>query len=286
MATARRNSATVGKLAGPSPVDLLDGRLRELQAYLLVCRVGATKKAVHRLRDTIRTVAAALQKALHGLRRFAGRVRDHDVFADLLAAHEAEIALDADDTRRVHDDCRKLRKVCRKHRKRAVGRLVKAIESQETEVAAAAEALRHTLKPGRDQHPPAAEILRVTNDRFAHELQAFRGLASPTDKDRHEVRKAAKQARLCLEFAGDDPAAAAAAECFHALQHAGGDWHDWLELTALAIDELGPHRAATRAISARRDRFLRTFEERLGTFPANPEMAEPPDDSHTGSAAG
>ena len=86
------------------------------------------------------------------------------------------------------------------------------------EVAAAAEAVRTVCKPSEDTAVPVAALVRLAEGKL-RALPALR-LQRPGDEDHHDIRKAAKQARLAAELGAGYARADAAAKRFQAVQQA------------------------------------------------------------------
>lgn len=90
----------------------------------------------------------------------------------------------------------------------------------------------------------------------------------------HTIRQVSKLARYLGESAapaGQPDAAppqplADLATHFHALQQAGGDWHDALTLTKLARKDLGRRDPLTESLAQTRDRLLKTYQQHLSSF--------------------
>ena len=198
------------------------------------------QEQVHDLRTNIRQLEAlvnALQldgkgneqkllKELTPVRRRAGKVRDMDVltqFASRLQAGEEE-------------DCRvALLEHLGAKRYRQASKLGKLVESERT-------AIRKQLKRSfadvdkvlGDPKQPASKG-RANAEAAALSLQLASELADPPRLNAgnlHEYRKKVKELRYVLKFAENSDGDLV--DTLGEVKHSIGEWHDWLELEAIA----------------------------------------------------
>lgn len=267
-----------------SPVRTLREHALALEEAMTVCLSKPRPKAVHKVRTEARRVEAQLEllsllkelpshrsetaralRLLKKIRRAAGRVRDLDVQRKLLKTHVAE---DKEQTPPISSDLieptelAELRQIRKRRRKRAARKLLKLIGKRHKKIAAAFDALLNALQPAQDLQLPAAELLRLVDQRF-HGTHALI-IRHPSSEHLHSIRKAARIARYQAEIAPDSTAATRVAQRYEALQVAGGLWHDALTLAADAATELGDSHATTIAFSQLRDQHLAAYRALLG----------------------
>ena len=211
------------------------------------------------------------------IRQAAGHVRDFDVQIGLLREREKQsapmtVVARAEETQTEvkqerHTDLEQMIATRESRRTAGAAELVALIEKRQAKVSAALEKLFQALKPAKGMKLPAAELVRVAEERF----RGTRALARrrPSTDDLHTIRKAAKQTRYLAETSGAR-VAVAAAKRFERLQEAGGKWHDWLDIAAHAKKELGRKHAATLEFVALRERYLEAYEAQLVEFRKQP----------------
>lgn len=149
-------------------------------------------------------------------------------------------------------------------RDHAAADLQKLLKKRQTKTAAAAEALLKVLHPAQEVQLPAEQLLRHAQGIFEREgLLADSPAADLNDDELHSLRKAAKAARYLAETLPEDPLAKKAAERFEALQQAGGEWHDLMDLARASRHHLGKSHELTVELAAERDRRLETYRQAL-----------------------
>ena len=274
------------------PVKVLREHTVALEAALTVCLADPAHKPVHRLRTETRRIEAQLlllsqlselpehgeqterlQRALRRLRRAAGEVRDLDVQRKKLE----ELANDAGE-QPVNENAEAsasgkaalsqgaiaLRDHLHARREDTATKLQKLLARHQIKAARAAEKLLKAMAPGEDTPLPAGELLQHAEALFTRGGLLSKGnLADLTEDELHSVRKAAKAARYLAEIMPGNADADAAASRFEALQEAGGQWHDALELTRLAKRFLGKKHALTMALATERNEQLERYREAL-----------------------
>ena len=249
------------------PVQVLREHLTALEAAITVCSAGADPKPVHRLRTEARRVeallsllalvpglpehrseAAACLGAIARLRRAAGKVRDLDVHRKMLesfAEDQDSTAIQGSKAKgkgkssgnagTLSEFADELRDHLGRKREKAATALTKLVARRQVKTARAAEKLMAVLDPATGFALQGADVL--------HDAEAVLDRGGPLNagdiaalgkKDLHNVRKAAKAARYVAESGRKDPALSKAARAFEALQDAGGQWHDALELARLS----------------------------------------------------
>ncbi len=258
-----------------------------------------------------RNEAATLLRSLARLRRAAGEVRDLDVHRKMLEefsesedaeanagtngtgpepaqtgkkkrSGKAKSARKADTSARernaalLSEAAAELRKHMGRERDEAAAALQELLQHRQVKTARAAEKLLKVLTPAEDVALPAADLLRDAESVLSRDglLQAD-ALASLGEDDLHAVRKAAKAARYVAEALPDDQVLADAARRFEALQEAGGQWHDALELARAARRYFGKGHALTAVYREGRDRKLEAYRAVLRTALAKEEEASP-----------
>lgn len=267
--TTPRTSANIAY-----PVRALGEHAIELEAAILVCMADTTPHAVHKLRTEsrrieaqldllhnlkgvppYRTKAAKVMRQLEKLRKAAGVVRDLDVQQKLIEDHLPNDSIAA------REDRDELQKICRKARKRAARELQELLANRRKKITKRLEKLLSALEPAEDLRVQPAELLRLAESKFrgTHALI----IRNPSDEHLHGIRKAAKLARYQAELAPGSPQAKLFAKRYKSLQEAGGHWHDWLDLAAVASEELGDHHATAAHYRDLRERELAAYRKLL-----------------------
>ncbi len=232
------------------------------------CLPGAKPAAVHHLRTTIRRVEAQakllaqlrglpahgreskeLLKYLKKLRRLAGEVRDLDVEMKLV---------DAQSVPEIADESSGLRRQLQLRRKDQAEELRDLIRQLREKVSQAAERLIAALHSVEQLKIPVDELVELTQRWYGGRFRtpiSYRQL--------HATRKAAKLARYMLEAAPNSATAKEVAENFEEIQRIGGEWHDWMQLTATAAETLGKKHLLVKVYKRVRDAKLRLYRKKL-----------------------
>ncbi len=249
-----------------------------------------------------RTESAALMRALGRLRRAAGKVRDLDVHRKMLetltqeearsrkepageipdsaaaavngnkaqakakragkAASESETAETG--AGGLSQPASELRKELGHERDKAADALQEILRKRQAKTARAAEKLLAKLETVRDFALPGPELLRDAEALLARSGMPGKGPITKLSKgELHTIRKAAKTARYLAESLPEDATLVAAARGFEALQEAGGQWHDAMELARAARRYFGKGHALTVAFREDRDRKLESYRHAL-----------------------
>jgi CHAD domain-containing protein len=256
------------------PVQALGEHAIELEAAILVCMADATPHAVHKLRTEsrrieaqlelihglkgvppYRTKAAKVMRQLEKLRKAAGVVRDLDVQQKLIEDHIPNDSIAA------REDRDELQKICKKARKRAARELQELLTKRRKKITKRLEKLLTALEPATELRVQPAELLRMAEATF-HGTHALI-IRNPSDEHLHGIRKAAKLARYQAELAPGSPQAKLFAKRYKSLQEAGGHWHDWFDLAAIAAEELGDHHATAAHFRDLRERELTAYRKLL-----------------------
>ena len=194
--------------------------------------------------------------------------------ASAKAAHEpATSAPEPHAAHLLHKGCAALLAHLQGKRDHAAGTLHALLTRRQAKAAAAAEALLQALG-GTVEKKLSARALVACAETVLHRdgllknlknLKNRKNLAGEgLDEDQlHSLRKSAKVARYMAETLPGNQAAAAAALGFEAVQEAGGQWHDALEITRAARKHLGKHHALTTHFVEERNRLLAGYEEVL-----------------------
>jgi CHAD domain-containing protein len=277
---------------GHKPVHKLRTETRRVEALLLLLAL------VPGLPEH-RKEAAALLRALARLRRAAGEVRDLDVHRKMLEAltggengeavdTAAEQAQDRPAGKSVvprpklksvsapeagvadgsldplGKAAKELRKEMARARDRAADDLQDLLNKRQAKTARVAEKLLAVLEPANGLALPAPDLLRDAEAVLTRDgLLKADAVAKLDEEDLHTVRKAAKAARYVAESLPDDRTLVQAAEGFEALQEAGGQWHDALELARAARRYFGKGHQLTAAYREERDRKLEAYRSAL-----------------------
>ena len=250
------------------PIEALREQAKALEAEIHLCLDDPDKGAVHRLRTTIRRFEAQmelvgqlwkatpppgeikrLRKLLKKLRTIAGNVRDFDVQREFVAAHTIpQIALDA----------RRLRRYLKRRRSDESLLLQDLLNDIHRKIEGAIQKLLDSLHDNLELSLPATQLATVARLWFAH----HRGQSNTID-ELHKTRKAAKIARYMAEIAPHSAAAEAVAKKLEDLQHAGGQWHDWVLLVDVAAGRLGKKHPLAEVFQHRCNLSLRAYRRRL-----------------------
>ena len=276
---------------GVKPVHRLRPETRRVEAQLLLL-AAMPEMPEHR------SASERLRRALRRLRQAAGEVRDLDVQRKRLeeiaeAAKEAagqtagneagqaagqaepnggeeagtaeEAVAGAADGAAMQAGAASVREELKGKREAAAESLQHVLRKRQVKTAGAAETLLKVLEPGAGAVLPAAELLRHAEALLWRDGLLGGGDVSGLDEDElHTVRKAAKAARYLAETMPESGAGSAEAQRFEALQEAGGQWHDALDLLRVAKQLLGKGHALTAAMGAERDRHVQEYREALG----------------------
>ncbi len=270
-----------------------------LEAALSVCLAEPAQRAVHRLRTESRRVeaqllllaqvpglpehsdeAAQLRRALRRLRRAAGELRDLDVqrkqlealpsspesplFGSTQSAPPPSAAEPSAAGEAITKGATALCDHLGRKRDEAAADLQKLLKKHQAKAALAAEALLKLLEDADGTSLPASALLvRAEKMFFRDSMLAKANVKTLREDDLHDLRKAAKVARYLAETLPENAACAAAARRFEALQQAGGEWHDALELGRAAKHFLGRSHELTRTIYKDRDRNLALYRKAL-----------------------
>jgi len=192
-------------------------------------------------------------------------VRDLDVQRELLENEETQS--DA------KPDVRAMARLRKQRREEAADELLEQLEKRQTKLANTLEALLEALEPAAHLKLAATELLAMVERQFRNnrELKA----QQPTTDQLHKLRKTAKVARYLAENAPDSRRAKQTAKQYESLQQAGGEWHDWMELTKEAKEELGRHHALVDVFGRKCNRHLDQFHKLLQPFRENRRKLPP-----------
>jgi CHAD domain-containing protein len=257
------------------PVETLRDHATALEAALAVCLGDPKPRPVHKLRTETRRIeaqlllldqmhglspfrkeAAKVRKHLKKLRRAAGRVRDLDVQRKLLENEGTQ-----PDARR---DARAMANLRKQRREGAADELLAQLVKRQAKLANALEALLEALEPEAHLELAATELLAIVERQFRNNRELK--VQEPTTNQLHTLRKTAKVARYLAENAPASRRAKQTAKQYESLQQAGGEWHDWMELTKEAKEELGRHHALVDAFGRKCSRHLDQFHKLLQPF--------------------
>jgi CHAD domain-containing protein len=247
---------------------------------MMICLADPRSRAVHRLRTTTRRIegqlallamipdilthdslAKKIRRDLKKVRRAAGSVRDLDVQVDLIDSVQS-----ASRSQSLTHDSSCLRAVVETERENNADRLQKLLRRYGVELAGKMEELLDTLQPVESTTLTSAEIAALARDWFKKSTPAEPAGHDDDSDYLHAMRKTAKLARYISENA---PKTAVdtrkLARSFEELQQAGGEWHDWLVLSALAANQLGSDSPLTQNLTRRCRRSLQAYKKRLSS---------------------
>ena len=284
--------------SGHKPVHKLRTETRRVEALLLL--LALTPGLPEHRKE-----AAALLRVLGKLRRAAGEVRDLDVHRKLLedfaetdkpavsrasssrdtrqpaskkpgagknGASAADQTPEASETPQ-NEAAAELRKHMARERDKAMDELRDLLKARQAKTARASEKLLKVLDPAQDLALPAADLLRDAEAVLSRDgLLEPQALPLLKEDDLHSVRKAAKAARYVAEALPEDRALKEAARGFEALQEAGGQWHDALELTRAARRYFGKNHELTAAFREQRNQKLDAYRAALAARAGAPRM--------------
>ncbi len=238
--------------------------------------------------------AAEVDRLLRRVRRAAAAVRDLDVQTEMIEADLPDRVAVSVGSRgnAMRKEAAKLIKKLNKKRVGETADLVGTLRAESEPLAHALRALQMKMNPLAETAPSklhrpvkgftAQELSGRIQGAFAvrsaralhvpqrkgeslpdnsHALQRLQRLNEDT---LHELRKAAKQCRYMAESLPDgSPQAKKLAQRFEYLQEAGGRWHDWLMLEALAARVHGKKAALTERYRNHRDAALAEYHLQL-----------------------
>ena len=258
------------------PVRTLRDLVTTLEAAIIVTLAGARRKTVHHLRTTTRRIEAQLEllallpdlpehaqpaqkahKLLRKLRRAAGRVRDLDVQRDLTESKSRE--------------AHKLRDLFKRQRGEAAESLLEMLRKHQSRLTRVLETLLKTLSSSESYSMSATSVARLTLSWYADHAPP---VTRQDHRQLHDIRKAAKLARYIAESA-DSVSTRRLALTFESLQQSGGDWHDWLTLSAIAHRELGASSPLARSFARHCEKSLAEYQSQLEALPENLAHSKP-----------
>jgi CHAD domain-containing protein len=256
------------------PIQTLREQITNLEAAITVCLADPSPKSVHKLRTSTRRVEAQLtllsllpglpphrkpekesRRRLKKLRRAAGNIRDLDVQIDLIEEKATASTKEASD---------QLSETLKHQRTQSEVDLVRILNKHQVKLTRSLESLLETLDPARSQTLPATKLGVLAQGWFTQNIPSE---ALPDDPDQlHSIRKTAKLARYIAETAPKSartPRKLAAA--FESLQQSGGEWHDWLILSAIAHAKLGDS-PLTQAFRGNCETALTNYRDHIQSF--------------------
>ena len=257
------------------PVRTLREYVTALEAAVTVCLADPKPKPVHHLRTATRRIegqlallnimsgvpdhdkpARRVRRILKKLRRAAGEVRDLDVQMEMLDSIASARSLQHDSSR--------LHERMKAGREKAAGSLVKLLHRRGADVAGMLESLLDALRPAESVAVSPGQLMTLARDWFAQNApQELHGNLDDPDQ-LHAVRKTAKLARYIAENAPKSAVQTRRlADAFESVQEAGGRWHDWLVLAAVANDKLGASSPLTMSFTRRCRSALAAYRRRL-----------------------
>jgi CHAD domain-containing protein len=256
------------------PIQTLREQITNLEAAITVCLAAPAPKQVHKLRTSTRRVEAQLtllsllpnlpphqkpekqaRRRLKKLRRAAGAIRDLDVQIDLIEEKTSASTKEFSDH---------LIEVLKQQRAQSEADLLRILKKHQSKLTKSLESLFETLEPAKSHIVPATRLTALVQDWFTQNIPSQ---ALPEDPDQlHAIRKTAKMARYIAETAPKSARTTRKlAASFESLQQSGGEWHDWLILSAIAHDKLGDS-ALTNAFRVHCQTAFTNYRNHLQTF--------------------
>jgi len=262
------------------PVRTLREHVNSLEAAITVCLADPKPRAIHRLRTTTRRIegqfallatvpdvpkhdrlANKTRRDLKKIRRAAGNVRDLDVQVDLIESVRSKSR-----NRTLKDDAAKLSARMESVREDNAKQLQKLLQRYGGDLAKRLGKLMNTLEPVASRALSQTELAALAREWFRKNTPAEPSDGHDDPDYLHTVRKKAKLARYIAENAPKSALSARRlAQGFENLQQAGGEWHDWLILAAVADDELGGPSPLAKAFTRRCHLALRAYKRRLNS---------------------
>jgi CHAD domain-containing protein len=256
------------KTPGVRPIKHLQEQSNVVKVAFAACAANPTSGSVHRLRTSIRRIEAQMEllhhlqdlpryqhasKKLHPyLKRVckaAGKVRDLDIQLELLVANSTTMA---------PDDARRLRRRLRRQRENEAIGLRRLLQRLQRKVYSALNRLNDDLRSAVHFSISVAQLVAIAEAWFVRSRR-------PTDtvEHLHATRKAAKLARYMAETARGSKTAAKLAKRFEAIQRAGGQWHDWMQLAAFATNKFGKRNPLAESFKSHCDLSLRMYQTKV-----------------------
>lgn len=246
---------------------------------MLVCLASPKPRAVHRLRTTTRRIEGQFallgmmpdmprrderetektRRDLKKIRRAAGDIRDLDVQHALIDSVQT-----ASHSKSLQHDAAQLCAEIEAMRKGRATLLKKLLRRRAVKLAGMLESLLDTLEPVESAALAPAELAALARDWYRRNVPPAPTGSGDSPDYLHAVRKTAKLARYIAENAPKGASVARElARSFEQLQQAGGEWHDWLVLAALADKRLGAASPLTKNLAQRCQRSLDVYKKRL-----------------------
>jgi CHAD domain-containing protein len=265
------------------PLETLTELTTAFEASVLECLARPRKRTVHNLRTSTRRIEAQLEllsllpdlpphkkprnqaiKLLGKIRQAAGKVRDLDVQGDLIRKQASSKSA----TKSLCDEAHKLGRALKKLRDVEAGSLTALLHKQESRLPLTLEELHDALTPAKAIALTERSLIELVRTWYAENVPAQPPTSSPPDDTSterlHNIRKKAKLARYLAESAPKDALKARRlAAKYEDLQQAGGEWHDWLLLAALATDHLGKSSKLAARFHAGAGKSLRAYQRKL-----------------------
>jgi len=250
--------------------EAFDKLRKELTDALVVCRVRATPRAVHRLRTAIRRIEALLigiqkqhaqAKLLTGtikrqmrrqrdIRRPAGGVRDYDVQLKLLRRLTSPVSKQKENGGKIADDENQLASELNAQREKAAQFLQEVLASDELRIEKGLQKINDVIPGLRSTGSPPLSLALEWARKARHKM-------SRLDKDTlHEFRKSIKGPRYIAEL-DSSPTARAFAKELHRVHDAIGYWHDCVVLAKNATSCLTRQSPLVDLIRNERQKALR-----------------------------
>lgn len=261
------------------PIRTLREHVAALEAAMMICLASPKPRAVHRLRTTTRRIEGQLallgmvpaipmhdeqktmktRRNLKKMRRAAGGVRDLDVQQDLIGSVESTSR-----SKSLQHDAAQLRAHIEEMRKEHAASLQTLLRRRAAELTGSLEELLDALDPAESAALTPAEIATLARDWFQRNVPAAPTDSADNPDYLHAIRKTAKLARYIAENAPKGASVARElARSFEELQQAGGEWHDWLVLAALADKRLGASSQLTTVFAQRCHLSLEAYKKLL-----------------------
>lgn len=136
--------------------------------------------------------------------------------------------------------------------------LIETVCRHHEKISLAIERLLMALRPVERMELPASKLIALTQRWYARRYNT-----AVSRDELHATRKTAKLARYMLESAPNSILAKRTAKKLEEIQHRGGQWHDWLQLTAAAASTLGKEHRLTELYNQKRNSHFGCYRKTL-----------------------
>lgn len=200
------------------------------------------------------------------------------------AGTDAGGASTAQDAALLSASAKELRDHLSQSRQKAAQELVALLRKRQVKTAKAAQELLQVLCAAEEVPLPGAELLKDAEGLLSRDgLLGKTPISDLGEDELHTIRKSAKRARYLAESLPEDEALTAAAGRFEAMQDAGGQWHDALEIARAARRFFGKGNELVAAYRQERDEKLEAYRALLAENTVKQKKNSPKAGSNGGS---